>query len=379
MRIYRDGRITSWSDENAGAMDDDAQGVINETGEFSFEEMYELLPLSMESLATALATHEIVDASVCDNQTCGDCEGESDGKSKLFLAMKGTGATPGTKPSVLYSDDSGSTWAATDIDSAFSNETPTDGACVRQYYVVSIKESNSIHYANKEDILDGDETWTEVISGFVAGNGPNAIFALSGQDVWIVGDNGYIYKATDITSGVTVMDSGVATTQNLLSVHAADSENILAVGELNAVVLTENGGETFQAITGPAVGESLKTCWMMDEDTWFIGTNTGSLYYTNDGGDSFVASSIPASVDNIDKIEFFDDTVGYMAARTGANGVLLRTTDGGHSWYIMPQNGAAIPDNDYINDIAVSPFDPNFLLGGGLNADGTAGFVVIAD
>ena len=32
MRVYRNGRIVSWGDENAGALDDDAQGVINETG-----------------------------------------------------------------------------------------------------------------------------------------------------------------------------------------------------------------------------------------------------------------------------------------------------------------------------------------------------------
>lgn len=378
MRIYRNGRITNWSDENAGALDDDAQGVINESGEFSFEEMYEVLPLTFQELASAYALREIIDASICDSQTCGDCEGESDGKSKLFLTMIGTGATPGTIASVLYSDDGGSTWAATDIDTLFSNEVPSDGECVREYYVVAVNESNSIHYANKEDILNGVEVWTEVISGFVVGSGPNAIFALSGMDVWLAGDNGYIYKATDITAEVVVSDAGSATVQNLLAIHASDSEHILATGMLNAVVYSENGGDTWSAITGPAVGESLKTCWMFDEDTWFIGTNTGALWYTNNKGISWTQKALPGAADNIDKIKFFDDTVGYLAVRRGGYGSLYRTTDGGNSWYIIPQNAAAIPVNDYLNDIGVSPFDPNFVLAGGLADDGAAGFVVIA-
>jgi len=379
MRVYRNGLITNWSDENAGTLDDDGQGVINETGEFSFEEMYEVLPLSFQAVAEANAVREIVDASICDSQTCGDCDEESDGRSKLFLTMIGTGATPGTLPSVLYSKDGGATWAATDIDTAFSNENPTDGECVNEFYVVAVNGSDSIHYANKEDILNGVETWYEVISGFVAGNGPNAIFSLSGMDVWLVGDNGYIYHATDITSGVTVKDAGLVTTQNLLAVHASDSEHILATGEINSIAFSSNGGDIWAALTGPAIGESLKTCWMMDEDTWFIGTNTGALWYTNDGGTNWTQKSLPGGTINIDKIKFFDDTVGYMAVRRGANGFLLRTTDGGNSWYVMPQNGAAIPTNDYLNDIGLSPFDPNFVLSGGLNDDATAGFVVIAD
>ena len=341
--------------------------------------MYEVLPLTFQEVASAYAVREIVDASVCDAQTCGDCDKESDGKSKLFLTMIGTGVTPGTLPSVLYSTDGGATWAATDIDTAFSNENPTDGECVREYYVVAVNGSNSVHYANKEDILDGTETWYEVIAGFVAGNGPNAIYANSGMDVWLVGDNGYIYHATDITAEVTVADAGLATTQNLLAVHASDSEHVIATGEINSIVLSENGGDTFSAITGPAVGESLKTCWMADEDTWFVGTNIGALWYTNDKGVSWTEKALPGGVTNIDKIKFYDDTVGYMAVRRGTEGAILRTTDGGNSWYVMPQNATKIAANDYINDIGVSPFDPNFVLGGGLADDGTAGFVVIAD
>ena len=378
MRIYRNGLITNWSDENAGTLDDDGQGVINETGEFSFEEMYEVIPLSFQEVAAANAVREIVDASICDSQACGDCDEESDGKSKLFLTMIGTGATPGTLPSVLYSKDGGGTWAATDIDTAFSNENPTDGECVNEFYVVTVNGSDSLHYANKEDILNGVETWFEVNAGFVTGNGPNAIFSLSGMDVWIVGDNGYIYHATDITSEVTVKDAGLATVQNLLAVHSSDSENVIATGEINALVFSSNGGDTWAALTGPAVGESLKTCWMMDEDTWFIGTNNGALWYTNDGGINWAQKALPGGVINIDKIKFFDDTVGYMTVRRGANGFILRTTDGGNSWYVMPQTGAAIPSNDYLNDIGLSPFDPNFVLSGGLNDDAATGFVVIA-
>lgn len=379
MRVYRLGQITSWGDENAGALDDDEQDVINENGEFSFEELYELVDLTLQEVASTTVVREIVDVSVCDQQNCGECEGEGDGVSKFFGTMLGSGATPGTLPSVIYTEDGGKTWAATDIDTAFSNETPTDGECVRDFYVVTMKESNSVHFANKEDILNGTETWYETTTGFVVGNGPNAIFALSGMDVWIVGDNGYVYRATDIETEVEVSHAGIATTQDLLSVHASDSEHILAVGELNAVIFSANAGETWQVIAGPAAGESIRTCWMLDQDTWLVATNTGTHYYTNDAGDNWTEKSLPSGVDNVDKIQFFDDTVGYMAVRKGTKGFILRTTNGGYSWGEMPQNGSAIAANDYLNDIAVSPFEPNLVVAGGLADDATDGFVVVGN
>jgi photosystem II stability/assembly factor-like uncharacterized protein len=377
MRIYRDAQVTSWSDENAGALDSDEQAATNETGEFSAEEIFEVTKLTLDEVAASEATRELLFVEICDSQNCGDCGKASTGCQKIFIGMVGVGATPGTLPSILYSDDGGSTWATTDIDTMFSSENPTDGACVGDYLVVVTNEGNELHYALSQNIVDGTEVWAQVDTGFVVGGEPSKIFSLSSQYVWIVGNGGYVYFTSDFISGVSVQDAGVATTQDLKSVHGYDSQNVLAGGELNSLIYTRNGGSTWQAATGPAVGETLRAVWMLSEDTWIVGTNTGKLYYTENAGTSWTLKGLPGTVDNIDAISFVDDTVGYIAARQGTRGYILRTTNGGYSWYILPETGAAIPANDNLNDVAACKYDHNFVVGAGLADDATTGFAVI--
>lgn len=380
LRIYRDGEITSWADENAGALDSDENNPINESGEFSVQEVYEVTKISFEEVAASEAAREIIDISVCDAGDCGECGSPSDGCQNVFAAMLGAGATPGTQPSVLYSDDGGATWGVTTIDTLFSNETLTGGACVGIYYVILCSTSLSHHYAESQNILDGVEVWKEVNTGYVAGGEPNAISSLDSRHTWIVGNGGYVYFSADITASVSVQDAGVATAQNLVSIHAYNSQYAIAGGALNALIYTSNGGESWQALTGPAVGETLRAVYMLSETVWLIGTNTGKLYYTKNSGTTFTLISLPGSVDNIDAIDFFDDTVGVIACRQGTRGYWLQTTDGGNSWIILPRDykDKAIPANDYFNDIEVCGLNPNVVFGAGLADDATTGIIVKA-
>jgi hypothetical protein len=118
-------------------------------------------------------------------------------------------------------------------------------------------DSESIHVADKDDILDASETWQEVTSGFVAGKGPTAIVSVSPRDTFIVGKGGYVYFSANILDGVTVQDAGVATVQDLNDVDAINARYAVAVGAANAVIFTQNGGDTWASVTGPAVGVAL--------------------------------------------------------------------------------------------------------------------------
>ncbi|KKM90671.1 hypothetical protein LCGC14_1236250 [marine sediment metagenome] len=237
-----------------------------------------------------------------------------------------------------------------------------------------------MHVAPTADILAGTEVWIEPTGGFVAGNGPIAIWNEGINNTWIVGENGYIYFTAEPLTGVVVQDPGVATTQNLQDVHAFDAENVVAVGDLNAVVRTTNGGLTWEAITGPAVGITLNCVWMYDSRVWLVGSSTGILWLTTDEGATWtdITDRLPVTVIEIDEILFVDDTVGYMALRDGAaHGLIARTLDGGQTWFILPEGSGNIPDNDRINMLAVCD-DPNVVWGGGLGADGTDGIIVKA-
>ena len=377
--IFRDARYTSWTAENFGALGTDEQAATNETGEFSAEDILQLKMLSFGEQCEAEIALEIIAIVVCDGEECGDCDSPSDGCQKVFAVQLGTGVTPGTLPSVVYSDDGGVTCASTDIDTLYSDEPPTDAACVGPDLVIP-SSLGGLHMAPIADILAGTETWVEATAGFVAGHGPTAIWSVDVSHTWIVGEAGYVYFTADPRTGVVVQDPGVATTRNLMDVHAFDTENVVAVGLFNSVVRTTNGGLTWEPIVGPPAGGELNCVWMYNERTWLVGSGTGILWLTENEGDTWVdiTNTIPITVIEIDEILFFDDTVGYMSLRDGAAHSLIAVTrDGGASWKILPDGPGEIPDNDRINMLAVCA-DPNFVWGGGLEGGGTDGIIVKA-
>lgn len=371
-------RVTNYSTTELGAMDDSAQAVVNEEVPVSGEDAYEILPISFASKASNEVVREVMDIIVCDAQACADCGIPSDGCNVVFAIIKSSDSSPGVPSEVVFTDDGGLTWADTDITTLGVTEDPSAAVCVGTNLVVISQESVSLHYADIAAILLGTETWAEVSTGFVVGGAPRAVYSPSSAHVWIVGAGGYVYFTNDPTSSVSVQDAGVATTQQLNAIHGIDVDNIVAVGASNAVIRTSNGGLTWESITGPAVGVALNTVFMVDENVWFIGTAAGTLFYTVDGGVTWAAKGFPGSgAGQVRHIVFTTPTVGYMSHSTAAPaGRILRTVDGGYSWYVAPEGTTSIPANDYLNKLAVCA-NPNIVFGGGLGDNALDGIIVL--
>lgn len=374
--VFRDAEINTYSQENAGAISDDENNPYNEMGDMSARDMYEILPLAFGQQASTLTTREIKTIDVCDQADCGDCGAASDGCQRVLATMSGTPTTPGTSPTVLYTSDGGATWASLSISTLAGNEPPSDAECVGTYYVVISSVGFSLSYATVANILKGTATFTEVQTGFVVAGAPNAMWAVDPRHIWIVGNAGYIYFSSNILTGVSVQDAGVATTQPLRDVHAMDDNNIVAVGDSNAVVYSANGGSTWASVTGPAVGVNLTAVWMLKSDMWVVGTAAGTFWATRDSGQTWTQIGLPAGITRVDDIKFVDDTVGYISARTSTIGVILRTTNGGRDWYALPESGLALPDADYFNQIAVCQEVHNTVFAAGLAGNATNGIVV---
>lgn len=171
IRYWPDGRISTYSNEGVGALQSDDNAPTNETIELSAREFYEIGQQKFAQIGSSDTVREIIAVDVCDDESCGDCGRSSDGCQRVIALMLGTGATPGTLPSVLYSDDGGSSFAADDISSLFSNEDPSDAACIGGNYFVVVNTSNSLHFVDVDDLMDGVGAWTEVNTGFVVGGG----------------------------------------------------------------------------------------------------------------------------------------------------------------------------------------------------------------
>lgn len=379
--VLEDAIMTSYDTGEFGALDSDQEAVVNETVPLSGEDWYELKRLKGTELGGTQIVQEVIDVAICDSRQCGECGISSNGCEKIFAITMSAGGSPGLPAEVIWSDDAGGTLEDTTVTTLGAAEDPTGIECVGIYLVVISNESLSLHYAEIADILNSAETWAEVTTGFVSAKGPNAIFSLGSVFTWIVGNGGYIYFSGDITAGVTVQSAGSASTQNLNAIHGSDENNLVAVGASNTVLVTDNGGATWSSVTGPAVGVALNTVWMKDENIWFVGTAGGRLYYTVDGGANWTEKSFPGSgAGQVRNISFATPTVGYMAHDTAAPvGRILRTIDGGFSWYVLPeQSGLTLPDNDRINAVAACSEDPNLVFGAGLGANAVDGILVKA-
>lgn len=379
--ILEGADISNWAAGELGALNQSEDAVINETIDTNALDLYEVLRLNFTELAEAQAVQEVVDIAICDSVTCGVCGIASTGCQRFFAVTKSHGASPGLPAELIYSSDGGATIGQRSITTLAANEDPSALACAGTYLAIVSNESGSIHYAPIADILAGSEVWAEVATGLVVPAGrPNDIFSAGSGHTWIVGNGGYIYFASDITAGVTPQTAGSVTVENLNAIHGLDDRNLVAVGANNAVLRTANGGATWTGLTGPAVGVDLNTVWMRTDSEWFVGAANGNLYYTRDYGATWTTVAFSgAGGGQVRDIVFATPSVGYMAHDTAAvAGRILRTIDGGNSWYVLPEGTGAIVANDQINALAACGEDPNIVYGGGLADDASDGIVVKA-
>lgn len=379
---FLDGIPSTHNIEGFGAFGLDETNPTNETLDMTAEDYWEVFKIATDEVAAELTTREVMTVDVCDNIDCGDCGDKSDGCSKVFATMVGVGATPGTEPLLIFSDDGGETFASETITTMFSSEGIADAECIGADLVLISNEGNEFHYRDIGDLLAGVGEWNQQDNGFVVGGEPNYMSSSSTSTTWVVGDGGYIYFAANHRSGVVVQDAGIATTENLHYVHALNANDVLVVGENNTVLLSRNGGTTWQTIVGPAVGENLGVCWMWDENVWFVGTGAGGsgvMYKTQDGGHTWDEQDIPlANVLRFDSIKFVSDMEGYLTCRVGGNARALRTITGGFEWWEIPdaRKGSTLPAADYHNDIAVCQEDSNTVFLAGMDDDGTTGILI---
>ncbi len=371
--------ISQWGTGELGALEQGQDAVVNETDDLTALDLYEIVPINFSEFGAAEVIGEVVDVVICDSVSCGACGLPSNGCNTVFAITITQVGSPGLPAELIFSQDGWASLSETNVTTLAPTEDPSAMACVGTRLAVVSNDSCSIHFALIADFLTGTETWTENAIGLVCAAGaPNAIYSSSGAHTWVVGDGGYIYFYSDITATAVVQDAGVTTVENLNDIHGIDDQNIVAVGASNAVVLTRNGGETWQAITGPAVGVALNAVWMHGEDVWFVGDAGGNLWYTRDAGTTWTQKAFAGDgAGQVRDIKFATPTVGYMAHDTATPaGRILRTVDGGNSWYVLPEGTGQIPDNDVINAIAACGEDVNVVYSGGLAADATDGVLI---
>lgn len=378
--VLEGASLTNYSTEDLGALASGDNAQINETADLSASNLFEIAPLSTAEVAASTVTGEVLDVAICDTQSCGECETESDGCKHIFALTAAAGGSPSTPADIVFSLNGGSVWYAHDVDTLSAAEAPDELDCVGAYLVVVANATDSLHYALLSE-FDGttDPAFTEVSTGIVAAGSPNAIWS-AGNYAFIVGDGGYVYGTDDPTSGVDVLDAGSATTDKLLVVHGLSQYFAVAAGQNGAVIYTENG-TTWTAVSHRPVGAAIhiNALWVKGEREWLIGTSNGKLYYTLDKGATWTEKTFSGSgAGVVYSLSFYSNSIGYMSHSTATpRARILRTYDGGASWIVIPEEVGTMPLADRVNEVAACANNPNLVVGVGLGDNASDGYIVV--
>lgn len=377
--VLEDARLTSWNTEDIGALASDERASVDESVDISAANVYEVVQLSFGERALDTVTNEVIDVIICDTQSCGDCDVESTGYDNIFALTVTAGGSPSTPSDIVFSTDGGVTWFAHDIESLTTNEGTALG-CLGAYIFALSDDTESLHYALKSE-FDGptDPVFTENATGFVGGGGPRAVDT-GVSKAFIVGSGGYIYSSSDVTSGVTVLDAGAIYTDNYLDVSAFSDEFVVAVGVSGRIVKTENGASWAAVTPSPVgVGIDLNAILVITKSHWIIGANNGNIWYTVNGGTTWTAKTFAGSGTGVVRdIVMSTESVLYLSHDTTTpRGRILRSTNGGYDWVVLPEGSGVLPASDQINALAANKHNADFVVGVGLADDAADGFIVV--
>jgi len=277
------------------------------------------------------------DVTYATSEVCGNCGTANDGTKLIYVALAASTTSPGAKPNVAYTLNGGATWLTSQVSSAAVAEDLNTIKVIGNYLVVTSKtgggsSTSALHYATI-GLTGAPGTWTKVVTGFVGGSGVNDVYVAAPNEIYMVGDAGYIYKSTDITAGVSVINAG-ATTANALSRVFGRQGVIYTGGASSTIIKSSNGGQTWAATTtAPTAGAvTYNAVEVLSDLICWIGTSTGKLFSTVNGGESWNEFTALAGVTAIDDVYFATPEVGYVSGTLAGAAYLFATFTGGVSW-----------------------------------------------
>ncbi len=207
---------------------------------------------------------------------------------------------------------------------------------------------------------NGGASWISISNGIA---NQNCVTSL-GNDVWISGDNGNVYKTLKTVSSVTTYNIGSSTT--LYSIKFIDSNTGYVCGNSGEVYKTVNGGVNWTLSNSGIASVRLNSIDFKNASNGTVVGNGGAIYVTNNGGTSWNTQS-SGTTQNLLRVKYFGDSL--VAA--GEYGVLLKYSG---SWYSV-----ASKINTDIRGISGTSISDVHLCGGGgfirNNKSGSSGFL----
>ena len=373
------GDRTAWDSDDA--IEDSLTLVLNN--------IYPIGALGFGEDAATAVDREVVDIVYGTQVQCGDCGVPNDGTKWAYSITKSSGSgSPGLPGELQYRTDGTANWLDAAITGIGATADPTAIDIVGDKLVVVVNSENAYYYATINQVTGVPGTFTKVTTGFVANKAPNDLFVASPRAVYFVGNGGYIYKSTDITAGVTVLNAGSATTNDLLRIHGSqDGTVLLATGRGSSTILSTNSGLTWGATVASvsAVALDVGAALVLDQNRFWVGTlNSGRLFYTINGGNTWVERTFSGSGSGnlYDVVAATDEVIHFSHSTNTPTARLFTTWDGGADFTNGAPRVLNLPTFNKANRIAVpgaaaaADIAANNVLLGGLSGGGTDGIIL---
>lgn len=360
----------------------DSDDAIEDSLSVTLADIYPIGALGFGEEAAVQVERLVVDVVYGNSLTCGDCGPYNDGTQWIYAVTQTSGAgSPGLPAELIYSVDGGGNWTEATITGIGATEDALAIDIVGQYVVVL--GADALYYAeiNADTGIPG--TFTKVTTGFVAAGSPTDLYVASPREVYFCGDGGYLYKATDITAGVSVLSAGDVTADDLNRI-AGNESTIVAVGDNGATVVSSNRGQTFSTAVAEPESATLQAVTVITDKVWWVGTGGGKLYYTLDGGNTWVEKAFSGSGSGAvrDVISFGEDIIFFAHNTSAPAAQVFSSWDGGANFTYNKPRILNLPVFDYANRLAMPQaadisVAANNLAVAGLAGNGTDGILLL--
>ncbi len=385
VKILSNGQATN-ATEGGSSFDSDS-GVMDSIPT-TFEEVYVIGSLGFGEGAASEVYAEVVDIVYGSKANCSSCGPDSDGTDQIYAVTKNTAASAGQAPSITYFVNG--VWATQEITGSTSTDVPTgieivgnkllvlfDDGATGGYFMTTINRITGIPASN----------WTKVTTGFVSGKAPQDIYIDSLADILIVGKGGYVYHSSSINSGVTVLNAGEATTEDLNRIDAF-GEIIVAGGANGALIYSINQGVTFAVADNLPGSAAITGVSVVGDFAWWAIATDGAVYFTDTQGEiAWEQRTLPSAsavLNGGHDIVFVNDEVGYIAASSASTGYLFSTWNGGRDWAVSSDDATprikGFPTLTRVNRVAYPKVKnqsvaSNNIAIAGLSGGGTDGII----
>ncbi len=312
----------------------DSSDALTDSYSLQLSAIYNIGQIRFGAVAAGQIDREVIDLVWAGTLECPGCGPGDTGAQRLYAVTVGSGAgSPGLPAEVIYvyfASDGSQTIYEYPLTFLSASEAPTFIDVMGSTLIVGSNAGGSIAYATIDPLTGQLGAFTEVLTGFVASRGPNDIYVANNYEAFIVGDGGYIYRMTIPALGVTVLNAGATTTQNLTRIHGYGN-TIVAVGATASstatILISNNNGRTWAlAPSAPTTG-TLNAVQVISGNNYWIGG--ASRWNTLNNGATWV--EVPSN-GAVTDILFVTNEIGYTLLTASGAAQIQATFDGGKNW-----------------------------------------------